>query len=102
MIEQLPVFWLFLPIFISLIMYLVKSSHIHWLIFPMQIALIVSFVFYVIAWKSDPSIGLIIFGGWQETIAITFYLDVLNLTFVGLTLFFFTIIFYYCVRFIII
>ena len=95
MIAQLPVIWLFLPIFIALIMYLIPSSHVHWLIFPMQIALLISFVFYAIAWKSDPSIGLIIFGGWQETIAITFYLDALNLTFVGLTLFFFTIIYYY-------
>jgi multicomponent Na+:H+ antiporter subunit D len=95
MIAQLPVVWLFLPIFISLIIYLIKSSHVHWLIFPMQIILMISFVVYVGAWKSNPSIGLIIFGGWQETIAITFYLDALNLTFVGLTLFFFTIIFYY-------
>jgi len=61
----------------------------------MQLVLMISFVIYVIAWKSDPSMGLIIFGGWQETIAITFYLDALNLTFVGLTLFFFTIIYYY-------
>jgi multicomponent Na+:H+ antiporter subunit D len=95
MIAQLPVLWLFLPIFISLIMYLIKSSRIHWLIFPMQLFLMISFVVYVIAWKSDPSIGLIVFGGWPETIAITFYLDALNMTFVGLTLFFFTIIFYY-------
>jgi len=95
MIEQLPVVWLFLPILIALIMYLVKSNYIHWFIFPLQVALMVSFVFYVIAWKSDPTIGSIIFGGWEETIAITFYLDALNLTFIGLTLFFFTIIFYY-------
>jgi multicomponent Na+:H+ antiporter subunit D len=95
MIAELPVLWLFLPIFISLIMYFIRSSHVHWLIFPMQLALIISFVIYVIAWKNDPSIGLIIFGGWQETIAITFYLDALNFTFVGLTLFFFMIIYYY-------
>ena len=98
MIAQLPVLWLFLPILISLVIYLIKSSHIHWLIFPMQVALMVSFVVYVLAWKVDPSIGLIIFGGWSETIAITFYLDALNLTFVGLSMFFFTIIFYYAFK----
>lgn len=98
MIAQLPVLWLFLPIFISLVIYLIKSSHIHWLIFPMQVALMVSFVIYVLAWKGDPSIGSIIFGGWSETIAITFYLDALNLTFVGLSLFIFTIIFYYAFK----
>jgi multicomponent Na+:H+ antiporter subunit D len=95
MIAQLPVLLLFLPILIALILYLVKSSHIHWLVFPMQITLITAFILYVLQWQQDPSIGLIIFGGWQETIAISFYLDTLNLTFIGLTLFFFTVIFYY-------
>lgn len=95
MIEQLPILWLFLPILIAITMYLVRSSKIHWLMFPMQVGLMITFVIYVIAWKNDPSIGLIIFGGWEETIAITFYLDALNLTFVGLTIFFFTIIIYY-------
>jgi multicomponent Na+:H+ antiporter subunit D len=95
MISQLPVLILFLPILIALFIFLVKSNHIHWLVFLMQIILMVSFVVYVIAWKEDPSIGLLIFGGWSETIAITFYLDALNLTFIGLTIFFFTIIFYY-------
>jgi multicomponent Na+:H+ antiporter subunit D len=95
MIEQLPVLWLFLPILVAIIMYLIRSSKIHWLMFPMQVVLMITFVMYVIAWKDDPSIGLIVFGGWEETIAITFYLDALNLTFVGLTLFFFTIIIYY-------
>jgi multicomponent Na+:H+ antiporter subunit D len=95
MIEQLPVLWLFLPILIAIIMYLVRSSNIHWLMVPMQVVLMITFIMYVIAWKNDPSIGLIIFGGWEETVAITFYLDALNLTFVGLTLFFFTIIIYY-------
>ena len=92
---HLPVLLLFLPIFIALILYLVKSSHIHWLVFPLQIVLIVSFIVYVIAWKDDPSIGLLVFGGWDETIAITFSLDALNLTFMGLTIFFFSIIFLY-------
>ncbi len=95
MMSQVPVLLLFLPIFVALIIYLVKSNHIHWLVFPMQIALMLAFVFYVLAWKEDPSIGLLIFGGWSETIAITFYLDALNLTFIGLTLFFFSIIFFY-------
>jgi multicomponent Na+:H+ antiporter subunit D len=95
MMANIPVLLLFLPIFVALTMYLVKSRHIHWLVFPLQLSLIIAFIAYVIAWQVDPSIGLLIFGGWQEIIAITFYLDVTNLTFMGLTLFFFTIIFYY-------
>jgi multicomponent Na+:H+ antiporter subunit D len=95
MISQLPVLLLFLPILTALILYVVKSSKIHWAVFPLQLILMTSFVLYVVAWQEDPTIGLIIFGGWPETIAISFYLDTLNLTFIGLTLFFFTIIFYY-------
>jgi len=95
---HLPVLFLFLPIVIALIIYLIQSSHIHWLVFPMQLILIVSFIFYVIAWKNDPSIGVLVFGGWDETIAITFLLDALNLTFVGLTIFFFSIIFFYAFK----
>ena len=95
MIANIPVLLLFLPILVALVMYLVKSRHIHWLVFPLQLTLITAFILFVIAWQGDPSIGLLIFGGWEETIAISFYLDTLNLTFIGLTLFFFTIIFYY-------
>lgn len=95
MIAQLPVLWLFLPIFVALMMYLVHSSHIHWFVFPMQLILMISFIWYVIGWQQDTTIGLLIFGGWDPRIAISFYLDTLNLTFVGLTIFFFSIIFYY-------
>jgi multicomponent Na+:H+ antiporter subunit D len=92
---NIPVLLLFLPIVTAIVMYLVKSRHIHWLIFPLQLVMIISFIMYVMAYQADPSIGLLVFGGWQENIAISFFLDVTNLTFIGLTLFFFTIIFYY-------
>lgn len=92
---HLPILLLFLPIGAALILYLIRSSHIHWIIFPLQVVLLIAFIQYVLAWKADPSIGLLVFGGWEETIAITFRLDTFNLTFMGLTIFFFTIIFYY-------
>lgn len=98
MMMHIPVLLLFLPIVIAIVMYLVKSSHIHWLVFPLQLTLIIAFIFYVLAYQQDASIGYLIFGGWDETIAISFYLDPLNLTFIGLTLCFFTIIFYYAFK----
>lgn len=95
---HLPVLLLFLPIVIALVLYLIQSSWIHWIVFPMQLILIIALIFYVIAWKADPSIGLLVFGGWDQTIAITFVLDALNLTFMGLTIFFFSIIFFYAFK----
>ena len=95
MIAQAPVLLLFLPIVIALVMYLVRSSHIHWLILPLQITLMTVFILYVLAWQADPSIGLLVFGGWDPRIAISFYLDELNLTFIGLSLLIFSVILYY-------
>ena len=95
MMSIYPVILMFLPIIVSLVMYLVKKPWIHFLVFALQLTLAFVFVILVMAYRQDPSIGLVIFGGWDQRIAITFLIDDINLIFIGLTIFFFFIIYYY-------
>lgn len=91
----IPVIFMFLPIFVALIIYLVKRPFIHILVFPLQVILAVLYVLFVIDLQRFPEQNLIVFGGWDPSIAITFYIDATNLIFIGLTIFFWFIIYYY-------
>lgn len=91
----IPVLFMFLPIVFALVIYLVKKPWIHILVFPLQIILSVLFVIFVIDLQRFPDQQLIVFGGWDPSIAITFFIDEINLIFIGLTIFFWLIIYYY-------
>ncbi len=93
--SMFPVLLLFSPVIVSIIMYLVKKPWIHFLVFPLQAFLAYCLIAYIMALQSSPELALTIFGGWRQDIAISFYVDYLNLTFMGLTIFFFLIIYYY-------
>lgn len=91
----IPVLFMFLPIVFALIIYLVKRPFIHTLVFPLQIILSILFVVFILDLQTYPDQNLIVFGGWDPSIAITFYIDEINLIFIGLTIFFWFIIYYY-------
>lgn len=91
----IPVLFMFLPIVMSLVMYLVKRPFIHTLVFPLQCILAVLFIIFILDLQKFPEQHLIVFGGWDPSIAITFYIDEVNLIFIGLTIFFWFIIYYY-------
>jgi multicomponent Na+:H+ antiporter subunit D len=90
-----PVFFVFLPIVTAIIMFLVKPNWIHSLVFVLQAVLMILFIVYVVHLQTYPDDALLIFGGYDARIAISFYADTLNLTFVGLTIFMFFVVMYY-------
>lgn len=95
MMVLVPVLLVFLPIISAIVMFLVKPSWIHSLVFPLQGTLMVLFGLYVLHLRAFPNDAFLMFGDYTEFIAISFYADVLNLTFVGLTIVMFFLIMYY-------
>ena len=93
--NMIPILLVFLPIITSIVMFMVKGNTVHSLIFPLQVALMVLFGWYVYHLRLVPEDALIIFGDYEAWIGISFYADALNLTFVGLTLGMFFLIMYY-------
>jgi multicomponent Na+:H+ antiporter subunit D len=91
----IPVLFVFIPIISALIIFLIKGSKIHYLSFLTQAALIVLYILYVLFLKKSPDQNIVIFGGWDTNLAISFYNDRLSLVFIGLTIFMWLIIVLY-------
>jgi multicomponent Na+:H+ antiporter subunit D len=83
----IPVLFVFIPIVAAIIVYLFNHKLVTWILFVAQFAMIVLFGIYLYLLPTNPDLSLLIFGGWNELFAISFYNDTLSLTFVGLTLF---------------
>jgi multicomponent Na+:H+ antiporter subunit D len=95
MMHLIPVFFVFIPIIGALIVYLFKGRFPAYLLFLCQAVLIGLYVSYLLALGSNPNISLVVFGGWDELFAISFHNDRLSLTFVGLTIFMWTMLLLY-------
>lgn len=96
---QLPIFFVFIPVVFGVIIYLFKRPWINYLAFIAQIALFIAFFVYHQFWLANPEHHLIVFGGWSERIGISFYADLLNLTFTLLSIVIFTIVLLYLFQF---
>ncbi|MDO9628726.1 MAG: proton-conducting transporter membrane subunit [Acholeplasmataceae bacterium] len=90
-----PVLFVFIPILASLVVYLFKSKLASYVLFAAQIALFIVYILYIQALAISPELSLIVFGGWDEQFAISFFNDRLSLIFVGLTIFMWTILLMY-------
>ena len=90
----IPVLFVMIPVMMAIFLYLFHFRLIRYLLFLAQGLLITLFVYYVISLNGTTS-PLVVFGGWNELFAISFYNDSLSLIFVGLTLFMWTIILSY-------
>lgn len=95
MSHLIPVFFVFIPIIASLVVYLFKSKLSAYVLILAQMLLASIFVLYLIQFSETQSMPLVIFGGWNELFAISFYNDTLSLTFVGLTIFMWTMLLFY-------
>lgn len=84
--QYLPLLFLFLPIFSAIIVYLVDNIWARRSLFLIQIVLVISFVFYAQFLANNPNENTIVFGGWDSKFAISFYNDILSLSFVGLSI----------------
>ena len=81
-----PLLFLFLPVFASIIVYLIDHIWVRRSLFIVQIVMLVVFVLYAQFLTNNPSQNTIVFGGWDAKYAISFYNDMLSLSFVGLTI----------------
>jgi len=86
MMAFFPILLLFIPIVASLLIYLFRGVKVTILVFVSQIALSVVAVLYALHLSTNPSDALLVFGGWDERIGISFYNDNLSLTFIFLTI----------------
>lgn len=81
-----PVLFVFVPILASLIIYLFNNKWVSLLVFVSQAALSVLVVLFALYLQANPDQALIVFGGWDERIGISFYNDQLSLIFIFLTI----------------
>jgi multicomponent Na+:H+ antiporter subunit D len=81
-----PILLIFIPIFAAILLYLVKNEKFSNIVFFAQASMLVVYVFFLIYLRDNPEHALLILGGSEELIRISFYNDQTSLTFVGLTL----------------
>jgi multicomponent Na+:H+ antiporter subunit D len=81
-----PVLLIFIPIFAAILLYLVKNEKFSNIVFVAQASMIVLFVFYVLFLRDNPQHALLVLGGNEELVRISFFNDQTSLTFIGLTL----------------
>lgn len=91
----IPILFVFIPIIGALIVYLFKNKFATSLLFVGQALLIALYVLFLQRMQIDPSVSLIVFGGWDELFAISFYNDRLSMIFIGLTIFMWTMLLMY-------
>ena len=65
------------------------------MLFVSQLALFIIFFLYLRALQTSPELSLIVFGGWDERFAISFFNDRLSLILIGLTIFIMTMVLLY-------
>lgn len=90
----IPLLLVFVPIFTAVIIYLFKTDRFTWFVFVGQILMIILFVLYI-NWLPSSLSQLLVIGGTDEKIRISFYNDITSLSFIGLTLFLWFIILLY-------
>ncbi|MFA7422869.1 MAG: proton-conducting transporter membrane subunit, partial [Acholeplasmataceae bacterium] len=95
MAKFIPILFIFVPIISAVIIYLIKNKAITNIVFLTQIILIFLLGYYAYELSRDPSISIIILGGWNEKFAISLRNDTLSLLFVGLTIFMWTMVLFY-------
>jgi multicomponent Na+:H+ antiporter subunit D len=83
----IPILFVFLPIFAAILLYLFKNEKFSNIVFVTQGILILLFIYYAYHLKANPNHALVVFGGFDETFAISFYNDRLSLSFLGLGIF---------------
>jgi multicomponent Na+:H+ antiporter subunit D len=83
--QLIPLALVFIPIFTAVIIYLFKPGKWAWFVFLGQALLIFSFISYVL-WLPDSLTDLLVIGGTNQMIRISFYNDITSLSFIGLTL----------------
>ena len=81
----IPILLMFIPIFAAVLLYLFKHEKFSNIVFVAQISNIILFILYVI-YLRDGGQNLLIFGGNEAQIRISFYNDSLSLTFLGLSI----------------
>ena len=86
-----PILFVFIPILSSIVVYIFKNKIATYILFVSQIALFIIFVLYLRALQTSPELCLLVFGGWNERFAISFFNDRLSLTFIGLTIIMMTV-----------
>jgi multicomponent Na+:H+ antiporter subunit D len=92
---HIPILFIFIPILAGIIIYLFKHKTVSLIVFPTQIILLILFILYTYSLQSDPSISLVVIGGWNQRFAITLKNDTLSLLFIALTIFMWTIVLFY-------
>jgi multicomponent Na+:H+ antiporter subunit D len=90
-----PLFFVFIPIFASIFVFLINHIWVRRFLFVIQISMIVMFVLYTLFLIQNPDQNLIIFGGWDAKFAISFYNDGLSLPFIGLSILMWTVMLIY-------
>ena len=86
MMVYVPLLFLFLPVVASVIVYLIDHIWVRRSLFLVQIMMLAMFVLYAQFLTQHPDQNMLVFGGWDETFAISFYNDTLSLAFVGLSI----------------
>ena len=81
----IPILLMFIPIFAAVLLYLFKHEKFSNIVFVAQISNIILFILYVI-YLRDGGQNLLILGGNEAQIRISFYNDSLSLTFLGLSI----------------
>lgn len=92
--NYIPLLLVFVPIFTAVILYLFKTTKYTWFAFIGQIITVALFIVYVIN-LPDYLTHLLIIGGTDELIRISFYNDITSISFVALTLFMWFVILLY-------
>lgn len=92
--SNIPLLLVFIPIFTAVFVYLLKPNKLPWIVFIGQAINIFLFIIYVISLNGHLE-HLLIIGGTEEMIRISFYNDITSLSFIALTLFMWFVILMY-------
>lgn len=86
-VQFIPVYLIFIPVFTSLFIYILKNKHINYLALVAQLVMTVLAIVYYQHFRGDYSETYFIFGNWREDVGISFYNDALSVSFIFLTIF---------------
>lgn len=95
MMQIAPILFVFIPIVTAIFIYLFKNPKFSRIVFVVQPLIIGLFVLYALYLGDHPDQNLLILGGSETMIRISFYNDSLSLAFVGLTSFMWMVILLY-------
>lgn len=93
--EYIPIYLVFLPIFLALVIYLAHDDRINYIVFGMQAVITVLFGLYYINFRDKNITQTLTLGGWNKGIGITLSIDNLTILFIALTIFLWWIIILY-------